>query len=620
MRTSCLKLWIAGALLAQTPWTWADAAGSPIPRPLLSHPGNIFLAGEQISLAAPSGDAGDWRVTDYERKLVAQGRVENGRAALGKLPVGYYELTWGGGAVSNRVTLGVLEPLRAPTLLSSPIGIDVAMAWFFPKERMAEPASLCALAGMNRVRDRLLWPEVEPKRGEFAAATRYDASASVQAAAGLKVLQVAHNSAPWANPNTRHFPPDLRDIHAFYREMAQRWQAQVEAFEPWNEADIKEFGGHTGSEMATLQKAAYLGLKAGNSNVIACLNVFAIHRQATLGDFADNEAWPYFDTFNLHHYEPLQNYPRLYADFRAVSAGKPLWVTECSVRVKWQGDAQLKELTDEDERLQGERVTKTYALALHQGAQAVFYFMLPYYGEGQCQFGLLHADLTPRPGFLAVAAVGRLLADAKPLGRLALPDNAGQAYFFSARPDGNPAEVVVVWAEREANFELPAVPLASFDHLGRPRPVTGNTLVAGPAPLYALLPKGAHSGLIPPPRPAKALPGGPCSLVLQALLPESSIALERSAYKFNCERTKTVPVFLYNFGPRKARGRLTLTVPEGWTGKLAGDVEVAPGERKELKLNLDCAYPKGWREANVQVRGDFGPEGRPVLAFCLVPQ
>lgn len=86
-------------------------------------------------------------------------------------------------------------------------------------------------------------------------------------------------------------------------------------------------------KMATLQKAAYLGLKAGNPKVIACLNVFAIHRPATLQDFQNNEAWPYFDTFNLHHYAPLENYPRLYADFRAVSAGKPLWVSECSVHV-----------------------------------------------------------------------------------------------------------------------------------------------------------------------------------------------------------------------------------------------------------------------------------------------
>jgi hypothetical protein len=253
-------------------------------------------------VTAPSGGAESWRAVDYEGKTVVEGRLEKGRAELGKLPVGYYELAWGEAAMSNRVSLGVLEPLQAPTPLTSPIGIDVAMAWFYPKESMAAPANLCALAGMNRVRDRLSWPEMEPKRGEFAASTRYDDSAQAQVAAGLKVLQVAHASAPWANPNGMHFPLDLRDIQAFYREMARRWQGQVEAFEPWNEADIKEFGGHTGSEMATLQKAAYLGLKAGNSNVVACLNVFAIHRQATLSDFGANEAWPYFDTFNLHHY------------------------------------------------------------------------------------------------------------------------------------------------------------------------------------------------------------------------------------------------------------------------------------------------------------------------------
>jgi len=598
----------------------AENGTRTIPRPLPSHPGNIFLTGEQVSVAVPSGNIETWHAMDYEGQTVTEGRVEKGRAELGKLPVGYYELAWSQGAASNRVSLGVLEPLRAPTPHTSPIGIDVAMAWFFPKESMAAPANLCALAGMNRVRDRLLWSELEPKRGEFAPATRYDDSAQVQVASGLQVLQVGHVSAPWANPNPKHFPPDLRDIHAFYREMARRWQGQVEAFEPWNEADIKEFGGHTGSEMATLQKAAYLGLKAGNPNVVACLNVFAIHRQATLSDFGANEAWPYFDTFNLHHYEPLQDYPRLYADFRAVSGGKPLWVTECSVRVNWQGDERLRELSEEDLRLQGERVTKTYTLALHQGAEAVFYFMLPHYSEGKLQFGLLHPDLTPRPGYLALAAVGRLLADARPLGRLALTNDVGQAYFFSARPGGKPADVAVVWSQPEASFELPAAPLACFDHLGRPRPVAGKVLKAGPAPLYAILPRGAHPALVPPPKPAKLLPGEPGPLVLQALLPEASIVLDRSAYKIPGERTNTIPVFLYNFGPKQAQGRLRLTVPDGWRGELPREMEVAPGERKELTLHLDRSSTNAWSDAAIRITGDFGAEGRPVLAFRLVPE
>jgi hypothetical protein len=616
------KFWMmAGVLgLLMNPGLRAKAETNTraIPHPLPAHPGNIFLAGEPVVVFAPPQAPQAWRVIDYEGKAVAEGRLdEDGRAHLGKLPVGYYELLSGAG--SNRVTVGVLEPLRAPTPLTSPIAIDVAMAWFFPKERMAPPANLCALAGINWVRDRLLWSELEPKRGEFAPSTRYDTSAEVQVAAGLQVLQVGHVSAPWANPNPKRFPPDLRDIYRFYREMAHRWQGRVLAIEPWNEADIKEFGAHTGSEMASLQKAAYFGLKAGNPKVIACQNVFAIHRAATLRDFDANEAWPYFDTFNLHCYDPLQGYPKAYADFRAVSAGKPLWVTETSVRVKWQGPEHLRELTGEDLRLQSERLPKTYVLALHQGAAEVFYFMLPHYSEGVLQYGLLHADLTPRPGYLALAAVGRLLADAKPIGRLALPDKVGHAYFFDAKPDGQSAEVMVAWTQKETSVELPKVPKACFDHLGRPIPVEGKTLKVGPAPLYAVLAKDALPTLVPPPRQAKLLTGEPGPVVLQGLLPEVDIVFDKSAYKLAAGQSKKVPVFLYNFGDTKAEGRLKASGLDGWQTTFPATAEIAPGERKELMLEMSCGSTNAWTEGGIRITGDFGAAGKPVLAMQFVP-
>jgi hypothetical protein len=588
---------------------------------LPAHPGNIFVGGEPVAVEAPGRAAQAWRAVDYDGRTVAEGRAdEDGLARLGKLGVGYYEVLCGADPTTNRVSLGVLEPLRAPTPLTSPICIDVAMAWFFPKERMAAPANLCALAGINWVRDRLFWPELEPERGKFAASTRYDDSAQAQVAAGLQILQVGHASAPWANPNGKRFPLDLRDIYQFYRELAHRWEGKVGAIEPWNEADIKEFGGHTGDEMASLQKAAYLGLKAGNPKIIACENVFAIHRAATLANFAANEAWGYFDTFNCHCYEPLQGYPKAFADFRQVSASKPMWVTEISVHVKWQGDEKLRELSPEDARLQSERVSKTYALALHQGAREVFYFMLPHYSEGTVQFGLLHANLTPRPGYLALAAVGRLLADAKPLGRLALADQAGQAYFFSAKPDGKAADVVVVWANTNATLELPSAPRACYDHLGRAVPVTGKVLKVGQAPLYAVLAKGAHPKLIPPPKAAKALRGKPWPVVLQALVPDEDVVVDKSAYKLSAERPKELSIFVYNFGPDIAHGQLTVTAPEHWTTKLPEQVEIAPGGRKELTLTVTSPDTNSWTEAGIRISGNFGSAGRPVLSLRFVPQ
>jgi hypothetical protein len=420
----------------------------------------------------------------------------------------------------------------------------------------------------------------------------------------------------------------LRDSYNFYRAMARRWQGEVVAFEPWNEADIPMFGGHTGSEMASLQKAAYLGLKAGNPKVIACLNVFALHRAVTLQDLHENEAWPCFDTFNLHHYEAFDAYPRLYEAFRAVSAGKPLWVTECSVPVKWHGDERLQEPTDADLRVQSERMAITYAQAIHEGAQAVYYFILPHFVEGQTQFGVLRPDLTPRPAFVALAAVGRLLADAEPLGQVKDGSNSIHAFLFRARPDGHRADVLVAWSEAGTAFELPKPPKACFDHLGRAREVTGKVLKLSRAPLFAVLDRGARLPLVPPPEPAKLEPGKPSFVVMQAVLPEASVVLEKSAYKVPAGQTTTIPIFLYNFGAKPARGRLSTPmsfksaqplIPDPWGVEFPREVDVAPGERKELALRLTGVSTNGVEAAAIRITGEFGVAGRAVLSLNLVP-
>jgi len=408
-------------------------------------------------------------------------------------------------------------------------------------------------------------------------------------------------------------PLDLRDAWAFNRAIARRWQGKVAAFEPWNEADIADFGGHTGSEMASLQKAAWLGLKAGNPKATACLNVFALHRQTTLQNFQENEAWACFDTFNLHHYAPFSGYPSLYADFRAVSAGRPLWATECSVPVKWHGDARLQEPSPEDLRLQAVRAPITYVLAIHEGAGAVFYFILPHYVEGQTQFGVLRKDLTPRPAFLALAAAGRLLASARPLGRVRADDPAVRAYLFDARPDGRRANVLVAWSEEARSLELPQAPQALFDHLGRAREVSGRSLKLGAAPQFIVLGAGTRLPLEPPPARPAMLPGHPSPVVLQAVLPETSVVLSESAYRLSAAQPSHIPIFAYNFSDEPARGRLAAVVPEQWRAELPQEAEIAPGERKELSLRLTGA--PGARIAKVRITGEFGTAGRTVLSL-----
>ena len=600
------------------------AGGREIPKPLAGHPGNIFAEGEEVTVTVPSGITG-WRLLDVTEGILGEPEVRDNRVGLGRLPVGFYRLRPKTAPGTNWISLGVLAPLALATPRSSPIALDVAAAWFYPPEKLEAVASLCALAGVNWVRDRLTWAQMEPERGQFAVTNQYDAAARAQAAAGLQVLQVLHASPAWANPDRKRFPLDLRDVYRFHREMARRWAGQVRAFEPWNEADIAMFGGHTGSEMAALQKAAYLGLKAGNPDVIACLNVFATHRRTHLEDLQANEAWPYFDTFNLHHYEAFEQYPLLYANFRAVSAGRPLWVTECALPVKWAGDVQLQEPTDADLRAQAERVAKTFALSLHEGAAATFYFLLPHYVEGPTQFGLLRLDLTPRPAFVALAAVGRWLADARPRGRL-YGGPTQQAYLFDATPDGKRSQVLVAWdTTGESTLTLPMPAETVVDHFGRRRQFIGSNvpphkLILGTAPIFIVLAVDAARSLdlaSPPASPAR-LPGFTSPIVLQSLWPEAQVVLNKSAYRLASGKAEQIPVWAYNFGSNQVRGRLQVTAPVGWACALPETIEIAPGGRAELTLTMNTGDLRGQLIETLRIQGDFGPAGTPVLSLRVM--
>src|SRR5438067_1541752 len=104
-----------------------------LPKPLAGHPGNVFVVGEQVMVALPKGEkqGGTWQLVDYEGHTVANGTNADDKIILGKLPGGYYELKrlGDGQPEKQRVTIGVVATLVAPTPLTSPIGVDVSMAW-----------------------------------------------------------------------------------------------------------------------------------------------------------------------------------------------------------------------------------------------------------------------------------------------------------------------------------------------------------------------------------------------------------------------------------------------------------------------------------------------------------
>jgi hypothetical protein len=307
---------------------------------------------------------------------------------------------------------------------------------------------------------------------------------------------------------------------------------------------------------------------------------------------------------------------------RETSGGRPLWVTEAGTHVPWEGDEQ--EPSWESQQRQGRFVLQCLAASVAQRSAATFYFLLPHYVEGKTQFGMTHKDLTPRPSYVALAAAGRLLAGAKPLGRFAAEGQPSlRAYVFRAKPDGKERIVVVAWSQQgqAAAPSAPDVkPVAAFDFLGRSIAAPDQL---GIDPVYLVYEPGTESRLVSVPAPAapKWKEGKPCPVVIQALIPAAKIRLSASAYVVPAAEGLEVPVYVYNFSDRAVTTKIESTAgaPLEIAGT-SGAMTIQPLDRAAASFRVSIG--KGAVPAEsipVRFQADCGALGRSVTVLrCVV--
>lgn len=626
--------------------------------PLPDHPGNVFLAGEMVRIPLPQtlpATSTQWRLLDDRRQVLRteplplDARERRELLELGALDIGWYRLEFGNTNQPDLAwtSLAVLRRLSTRVPVDSPVAVDSAAAWFAPNDAAQQKrlADLAALAGVSWVRDRLRWSEIQPQPGELKPPpTTYDTSADAHRDAGLQVLQVFHDTPLWAREEPEaggRFAPDLRHVYRLARALAIRFKGRVSAWEPWNEANVATFGAHTVDQMCSWQKAAWLGFKAGDPDGIVGWNATAAvptpaHTEGVLA----NDTWPYFDTYNIHTYDWSHSYAELWKPAREAAAGRPIWITEAD-----RGTPHLKNTPwyDQDPRLEllkAEWMPQSYANSLFAGARCHFHFILGNYQEANgVQFGLLRLDLTPRPAYVALAAVGRCLAGARILGRWQ-PGQDVQVYAFRAQPDGQERDVLVAWAEKEVGWDDRGITTAGWklpayldvqevvDYLGRSCGVKFPTLLTS-APVFVFLPPGqaAKLPLESPPILAPIRAGTPSPVVLQMALPRSATRKvedlpwsEGYAYQATPGQPLEFKLHVYNFATNTAAGHLRIIrQPKEWEIKLAAaDFDLAPTDRAELSGTLRMPKDATARDGWVVLRADCGRLGQPVLAFRVV--
>ncbi|HOX36770.1 MAG TPA: hypothetical protein PL033_02175 [Candidatus Brocadiia bacterium] len=625
-------------------------------RPASGHPGNVFVEGEDIAISAghDASAALHWRVLDDCLTPVGEGATEKTDtsvlARLGRLGAGWYRLEFltADGNCAAWTNIAVLRPLAEPSPEDSPVCIDAALSWLAKDDATNREnlARLASFAGAAWIRDRLTWREVQPTPDAFVPDTIYDSTAAMQRRLGLNVLQVFHTFPAWARE--RAADPerpgmDLRDVYAFCKAMAARFSGSVAAWEPWNEGNARSFGGWTISEMCSHQKAAFLGFKAACPTgspgpTVGWSPMGGINTAALAKGVIFNETWPYFDTYNIHSYDWPEAYENLWRFARDAASGRPIWVTECDRGIESVEGSGEGDLSHEFDLRKAEFMAQSYASSLYAGSSRHFHFILGHYMEGRIQFGLLRRDLTPRPSYVAFAALGRFLSGAKCLGRLTCADGRVQAIAFRAKPDGRERDVIVAWAETpgdwaqrgrcEADFALPeSLRIESVhDYLGRPLD-SAAPLKLRPAAVFIIMPPGEAAKLsLTPPPVSNARSGSPSPVVMQADIPGARVIMtkegwtEEHDYSLLAGSEVDVRISVYNFSEVPAKGRVSVAyIPDGWNlSPSSWDVEVEPMGRTVLAGCLSVgtfSQPETW----IRIGADMGQGGKPALAFRIRP-
>lgn len=412
----------------------------------------------------------------------------------------------------------------------------------------------------------------------------------------------------------------------------------MEAWEYWNEPDAG-FSTQSAWDFASASKAALLGLRDGDSGAQLLLGSMCLLPVRAYVDVAlENDLGEYFDVFNYHTYAGLTEYPRLIGEIRAVLTrhglgGIPVHFTETGTYA--EGAARLESgvpgirmQTPEQELLIAEFLPKSIILLQSLGIARVFPFVLAPFNEGggSKDWGLLRRDYSPRPGYVALAALAARIGNARYVGEVAAPE--GIRAFLYRLPDGG--RCIAFWSVSE--LDLPdgagekidwALPAADdeectlYDLCGTPdiRRAAG-----GRIPLVAERYVQYLTGLAADPPLKRAAPGAgelrrpnpqmDRSVVLKTVLSDD-FSLSAARHSVDFRRTPArLQLEIFNLSGEAKRG-----VVRGAGAAVAGlpaEVELPPFGR--VSLELECGAPDS-REGTIVFSGEFNQ--RPISRLSM---
>lgn len=337
-------------------------------------------------------------------------------------------------AMTTVLFMGATPATQAQTTTATPrpaAGVNFHATWsdYNNTQRLAVLDKLAA-AGVEWVRVDIGWSSFEYNcKGclEQWYINRVDFIVDEARARGIKVLAMLHRTPSWANGGGAvNVPPNNpQDYADFARWAAEHYRGRIDAWEVWNEPNLKHFWNGSVAQYTALLKAAYPAIKAGDPGAKVVFGGVAYHDLAYLEAAYQQGAQGSFDVMATHPYmgfadlppespDPSGNPKYAIVGVPAVKSlmdtwgdgGKEIWFTEFgwSAHANWTGVPNWDRGVTEQQ--QADYLPRTFELLKsYPYVTNAFWYVERNEETGDVHldnYGLLRRDLSEKPVYGAM--------------------------------------------------------------------------------------------------------------------------------------------------------------------------------------------------------------------------
>jgi hypothetical protein len=321
-------------------------------------------------------------------------------------------------------------------------GVNEPLGWpsLYPPERLERSLSAMAEAGIGWVRLNWAWKDIQPQEHILDYA-HLDDIARIAAEHQIEILPILMTVPAWSStapdelkaargslsPVDRYQPADINDWLAYVRNAVERYDGdgiddapgspRMDYWEVWNEPNISPFWppAPSAAEYLAFLMATHQAIREADPTVKVILGGLANagfngDGSSYLQDLYELGAAPYFDVVSIHIY----SYPEhgagpvlsIVERVRALmdtngDTGKPLWLTE----IGWSDAPNAWGAPTVSQDTMATYVSDVLSAPLP--VDLIFWYnfrnIFPNSTEVEHNFGLIHADYTPKPAFEAYA-------------------------------------------------------------------------------------------------------------------------------------------------------------------------------------------------------------------------